>query len=94
MKNTNHILIQLDRYDAQDSQVNVVTDEFLQKWLDFNAHVAKISTAPVALLDHDVNAWDSEEVSYIWYPTDKEVESEDQEFMDDFLKDIEEYQEA
>lgn len=91
MMNTNkHILIQLDRYGCEGSQVNVVTDEFLQKWLDFNAHVAKISTAPIAVLEHDVNAWDSEEVSYIWYPTDKEVSEEDQEFMDEFLQDIEE----
>ena len=89
----NYLLIQMDRYGVGSSQVNVVTDDFLDAWLEFNGNVCTISEAPVAVLDHDVTGWDSEEVTFLWIPTDKEVTEDDQVFMDDFLKDVKEYQE-
>ena len=90
--NKNYLLIQMDRYAVGNSQVNVVTEEFLEKWLEFNGNTFPITEAPVAILDHEVTGWDSEEVTFLWIPTNNEITDEDQNFMTGFLKDVEEYQ--
>ena len=93
MTKQNYLLIQMDRYEVGSSQVNIVTDDFLDAWLEFNGNTFPITEAPVAILDHDVTGWDSEEVTFLWIPTNKEVTEDDQEFMNDFLKDVKEHQE-
>jgi hypothetical protein len=87
MKNTNYLLIEMNRYDVCDSTVVVVTEDFIDRWLAFRGKM-KFTTAPVAVLDHEVTGWDEEEVTWLWMPTDREVDESSQEYMKEVEEDM------
>lgn len=75
----------MNRYDVCDSNVVVVTEDFMDRWLKYREKM-KFTTAPVGILDYEVYGWDEEEVTYLWMPTDKEVNETSQGYMKDFEK--------
>lgn len=89
-KNTqNYQLITINRYDIADSEVHVVTEEFLKNWIKL---VKSTQTeAPIASLRGGYKGLDSEEMSWLWVKTDKKVDAESQEFMDQHIEDFEEF---
>ena len=97
MKNTNtqnkteqnyqHITI--NRYDIADSEVHVVTQEFLKNWIKLVK--TNETEASIASLRGGYKGLDSEEFSWLWCKTDKKVDSESQEFMDQHTEDFEEF---
>jgi hypothetical protein len=87
--NNNYLLIELNRYGAEDSTVVVVTESFITKWVKFRKKM-QFTEAPIAKLNHAVKGWDEEEVTYLWLPTEKEVDKAGEKFMKSFLEDMEE----
>ena len=87
--NNNYLLIELNRYGAEDSTVVVVTEDFITKWIKFRKKMG-FTEAPIAKLKHEVKGWDSEEETLIWLPTTKEVDKAGEKFMKSFLEDMEE----
>jgi hypothetical protein len=87
--NNNYLLIELNRYGAEDSTVVVVTEDFITKWIKFRKKMG-FTEAPIAKLKHEVKGWDEEEVTYLWMPTEKEVDKAGEKFMKSFLEDMEE----
>lgn len=85
-QNYQHITI--NRYDIADSEVHVVTEEFLNNWIKFIK--ATETEAPIASLRGGYNGLDSEEMSWLWCKTDKKVDDESQDFMDQHIEDFEE----
>ena len=86
-QNYQHITI--NRYGIADSEVHVVTQEFLKDWIKFVK--ATETEAPIASLRGGYNGLDSEEFSWLWCKTDKKVDAESQEFMDQHTEDFEEF---
>ena len=87
--NNNYLLIELNRYGAEDSTVVVVTEDFITKWIKFRKKMG-FTEAPIAKLKHEVKGWDEEEVTFLWLPTTKEVDKAGEKFMKSFLEDMEE----
>ena len=87
--NNNYLLIELNRYGAEDSTVVVVTEDFITKWVKIRKKM-EFTEAPIAKLKHSVKGWDEEEVTYLWLPTEKEVDKAGEKFMKSFLEDMEE----
>ena len=85
----NYQLITINRYDIADSEVHVVTEEFLKKWIKFVK--TNETEAPIASLRGGYKGLDSEEMSWLWVKTDKKVDAESQEFMDQHIEDFEEF---
>jgi len=85
-QNYQHITI--NRYDIADSEVHVVTEEFLNNWIKLMK--ATETEASIASLRGGYKGLDSEEMSWLWCKTDKKVDSESQEFMDQHTEDFEE----
>ena len=86
-QNYQHITI--NRYDIADSEVHVVTEEFLKNWVKFVK--ANETEASIASLRGGYKGLDSEEMSWLWCKTDKKVDAESQEFMDQHTEDFEEF---
>jgi hypothetical protein len=89
MMNNNYLLIEMNRYEVGGSTVNVVSEEFLKTFLKLQKKMG-FSEAPIAKLKHEVKGWDSEEVTYLWVPTTKEVDKAGEKFMKEFMNDMEE----
>ena len=87
--NNNYLLIELNRYGAEDSTVVVVPEDFITKWIKFRKKMG-FTEAPISKLKHGVKGWDEEEVTYLWLPTEKEVDKAGEKFMKSFLEDMEE----
>lgn len=87
--NNNYLLIELNRYGAEDSTVVVVTEDFITKWIKIRKKMG-FTEAPIAKLKHEVKGWDEEEVTFLWMPTTKEVDKAGEKFMKSFLEDMEE----
>ena len=85
----NYQLITINRYNIADSEVHVVTQEFLKNWLKLMK--TNETEAPIASLRGGYQGLDSEEMSWLWCNTDKKVDAESQEFMDQHAEDFEEY---
>ena len=86
-QNYQHITI--NRYGIADSEVHVVTQEFLKNWVKFVK--ANETEASIASLRGGYKGLDSEEMSWLWCKTDKKVDAESQEFMDQHTEDFEEF---
>ena len=86
-QNYQHITI--NRYDIADSEVHVVTDEFLKNWIKLVK--TNETEAPIASLRGGYKGLDSEEFSWLWVKTDKKVDAESQEFMDQHTEDFKEF---
>jgi hypothetical protein len=84
----NYQLITINRYDIADSEVHVVPQEFMKKWLKF---IKNETEASIASLRGGYKGLDSEEMSWLWVKTDKKVDAESQEFIDQHLEDFEEF---
>ena len=84
----NYQLITINRYDIADSEVHVVPQEFMKKWLKF---IKNETEASIASLRGGYKGLDSEEMSWLWVKTDKKVDAESQEFIDQYLEDFEEF---
>ena len=84
----NYQLITINRYDIADSEVHVVTEEFMKKWVKF---MKTQTEASIASLRGGYKGLDSEEMSWLWVKTDKKVDAESQEFIDQHLEDFEEF---
>jgi hypothetical protein len=89
MMNNNYLLIEMNRYEVGDSTVNVVSEDFITKWIKFRKKMG-FTEAPIAKLNHTVKGWDEEEVTYLWLPTTKEVDKGGEKFMKEFMNDMEE----
>ena len=87
--NNNYLLIEMNRYGVEDSTVNVVTADFITKWIKFRKKM-EYTDAPISKLKHEVKGWDEEEVTFLWMPTTKEVDNAGKKFMKSFLEDMEE----
>ena len=85
----NYQLITINRYDIADSEVHVVTEEFLKTWIKFVK--ATETEAPIASLRGGYKGLDSEEMSWLWVKTDKKIDDESQDFMDQHIEDFEEF---
>ena len=85
----NYQLITINRYDIADSEVHVVTEEFLKTWIKLVK--TNETEAPIASLRGGYKGLDSEEMSWLWVKTDKKVDAESQEFMDQHIEDFEEF---
>ena len=79
----------MNRYGVEDSTVNVVTADFITKWIKFRKKM-EYTDAPISKLKHEVKGWDEEEVTFLWLPTTKEVDNAGKKFMKSFLEDMEE----
>jgi hypothetical protein len=86
-QNYQHITI--NRYGIADSEVHVVTQEFLKDWIKFVK--ANETEASIASLRGGYKGLDSEEMSWLWCKTDKKVDAESQDFMDQHTEDFEEF---
>lgn len=86
-QNYQHITI--NRYGIADSEVHVVTQEFLKDWIKFVK--AYETEASIASLRGGYKGLDSEEQSWLWVKTDKKVDAESQDFMDQHTEDFEEF---
>ena len=84
----NYQLITINRYDIADSEVHVVPQEFMKKWLKFMKNETEAS---IASLRGGYKGLDSEEESWLWVKTDKKVDAESQEFIDQHIEDFEEF---
>ena len=84
----NYQLITINRYDIADSEVHVVPQEFMKKWLKFMKNETEAS---IASLRGGYKGLDSEEFSWLWCKTDKKVDAESQEFIDQYIEDFEEF---
>ena len=84
----NYQLITINRYDIADSEVHVVPEEFMKKWLKF---IKNETEASIASLRGGYKGLDSEEMSWLWVKTDKKVDAESQEFIDQHIEDFEEF---
>lgn len=89
MQEPNYILIELNRYGAEDSSVHIITKAFLDKWLKFRKKM-QFPEAPIAKLKHNVRAQDEEEVSYIWLPTQEQLNKASIKFMKEMEIDMQE----
>jgi hypothetical protein len=89
MINNNYLLIEMNRYEVGDSSVAVVTEEFIKSFIKANKQM-EFSEAPISKLKHGVKGWDGEEVTYLWLPTEKEVDKAGKQYMESFLADLEE----
>jgi hypothetical protein len=87
--NNNYLLIVMNRYEVGESTVNVVTEDFMKKFIKAHKDM-EFSEAPISKLKHEVKGWDSEEETLIWLPTEKEVDKAGEKFMKSFLEDMEE----
>ena len=87
--NNNYLLIQMNRYEVGDSTVNVVTEDFMKKYIKAHKDM-EFSEAPISKLKHEVRGQDGEEETLIWLPTTKEVDKSGEKFMKSFLEDMEE----
>jgi hypothetical protein len=87
--NNNYLLIEMNRYGVGDSTVNVVSEDFITKWIKFRKKMG-FTEAPIAKLKHEVKGWDEEEVTFLWMPTTKQVDKAGEKFMKSFLEDMEE----
>ena len=87
--NNNYLLIELNRYGVGDSTVVVVTEEFITKWIKIRKKM-EFTEAPIERLAQSVKGWDEEEVTYLWMPTEKEVDKGGKTFMEEFMNDMEE----
>ena len=85
----NYLLIEMNRYDISDSTVVVVTEDFINKWIKFRKKM-EFTEASISKLKHDVKGWDEEEVSYLWLPTEKEVDTAGKKFMKNYADDMQE----
>jgi len=85
--NKNYLLIEMNRYGIGDSTVVVITEDFITKWIKFRKKM-EFTEAPISKLKHDVKGWDEEEVSYLWIPTEKEVDKAGKNFMKSFEEDM------
>lgn len=81
----NYQLITINRYDIADSEVHVVTEEFMKKWVKFMKNETE---APIASLRGGYKGLDSEEFSWLWVKTDKKVDAESQDFIDQYIEDF------
>ena len=81
----NYQLITINRYDIADSEVHVVPQEFMKKWLKF---IKNETEASIASLRGGYKGLDSEEFSWLWVKTDKKVDAESQDFIDQYLEDF------
>ena len=87
--NNNYLLIEMNRYEVGESTVVVVTEDFITKWIKFRKKM-EFTEAPISKLKHEVKGWDEEEVTFLWMPTNKEVDNAGKKFMKSFLEDMEE----
>lgn len=85
----NYLLIEMNRYEVGDSSVVVVTEDFIKSFIKANKQM-EFSEAPISKLKHGVKGWDGEEVTYLWLPTEKEVDKAGKQYMESFLADLEE----
>ena len=85
--NNNYLLIEMNRYEVGDSTVNVVTEDFITKWIKFRKKM-ECTEAPISKLKHNVKGWDEEEVTFLWMPTEKEVDKAGKKFMKSFEEDM------
>jgi hypothetical protein len=85
--NKNYLLIEMNRYGIEDSSVFIVTEDFLNKWIKFRKK-KQFTEAPIAKLKHDIKGWDEEEVTYLWFPTDKQVDRPSKAFMKEYEEDM------
>jgi len=79
----------MNRYEVGDSSVVVVTEDFIKSFIKANKQM-EFSEAPISKLKHGVKGWDGEEVTYLWLPTEKEVDKAGKQYMESFLADLEE----
>ena len=79
----------MNRYGVEDSTVNVVTEDFITKWIKFRKKM-EFTEAPISKLKHEVKGWDEEEVTYLWLPTTNEVDNAAKKFMKSFEEGMEE----
>ena len=79
----------MNRYEVGESTVVVVTEDFITKWIKFRKKM-EFTEAPISKLKHEVKGWDEEEVTFLWMPTNKEVDNAGKKFMKSFLEDMEE----
>lgn len=86
MNKTNYLLIEMNRYDVNDSTAVVVSEDFISKWVKYRKK-KEFTTASIAKLNHRVKGWDEEEVTFLWIPTDKEVCKGGKKYMKDFEED-------
>lgn len=64
-------LIELNRYGAEDSNVYIITESFLTKWLKFRKKM-ECTEASIAKLKFGIKVQDEEEVTYIWLPSNEQ----------------------
>jgi len=84
----NYQLITINRYDIADSEVHVVTEDFMKK---FKKMMKNETEGQIASLRGGYKGLDSEEQSWLWVKTDKKVDAESQEFIDQYIEDFEEF---
>ena len=85
----NYQLISINRYDIADSEVHVVPEGFIKTWIKL---VKSTETeASIASLRGGYKGLDSEEMSWLWVKTDKKVDDESQDFIDQHIEDFEEF---
>jgi len=77
----NYQLIVIDRYDIANSTVVVVTDKFIK---DFVKMQKSETEGVVASLRGGYKGLDSEEQSFLWVKTDKQLNADSEEFMSEF----------
>ena len=86
-QNYQHITI--NRYDIADSEVHVVNEVFLKNWIKLVK--ATQTEASIASLRGGYKGLDSEEFSWLWCKTDKKVDDESQDFIEQHIEDFEEF---
>ena len=80
----NYELIIIDRYNIADSQVVIVTEEFIVKFEEMIFEQTGIAAASIGSDYTNYEGMDDEEHSYIWTKTDKQLNAESKEFMSDY----------
>ena len=70
----------MNRYEVGYSMVQVVTEEFLKTFLKI-LKKSEFSEAPISKLKHEMKGWDGEEMTYLWVPTEKEVDKAGKRYM-------------
>ena len=86
--NKNYLLIEMNRYEVGESSVVVVTEDFIKSFIKAHKQM-EFSEAPISKLKHDVKGWDGEEVTYLWLPTEKEVDKAGKQYMEEFQDSLE-----
>ena len=78
----NYLLIELNKNHCKDSVAVVVTEEFLKQWIKWNG-----SAIPGGGVDlgNETRAWEGEEVTMIWTPTDRTIDKPSHKYMVDFV---------